>query len=807
MRRMSSAANCNGRFLHFFGTQVTKRISLFPARGGAPTWGVRPFDSPRVNICMPCCYAAVAPSSCEHLGNVRRSAAFIHAVHKLTCLSAQEENTNYETSLCTTMYYGTLSAGLRHARLVTAVPLAMRNTRRQIAHTAQAGEKVASRYSRPSKLENIAQRGLPRSPAGVTTDSPISEGQPSMPASAHLSLRRVGLSGNPRFSPLQQAAFPTLSEGRSLFLLAPTGAGKTLAYMLPLLHRLRREIFDTAAAPHTGIRLLILVPTKELAAQILQIIRRVSNSSSHALVGGYSYAKETEALCRGVDIAVATPARLMLHMRNGNVTLRYLSAVVIEEAATMCDREFEVDLAKLLLVLVQDRGISIDRLHRKTTGQSDDSGSKDCLGSSHTNGAEHEPPGPSRCAVQIIFVSATHTTGISDFLARYGRLLDSLNPTHSPQVAASSPTKGSNAISEASIERSTLNGPSSGKRDESRLPPIADLDAAQPPIISSSSSTVTKNDGACLESAESFQRTRHKATAVRPEVQIESNGTPTKPPPFSFSPISQCSSITRLSFTGTHSPPGCMEQVFVPLRGHGRMGQLIEVLDERVAEQHGAQSIIFCSSIAACRAIEWTLKERGHSVSCLHSSMPPMLRKRSAADFRRNVTNILVATDVASRGLDIPSVRHVVLYDFPESLTEYLTRAGRTARAGQPGRVTSLVSKRDLPMVRQVQEATQTMQVPAKPTRSDQRLTKRMKLEEKWQAILARKNMKHRIGGRKKLSLAPRRYLTSQANIRQLKQMHFRYPCDVICGTCLRGGGDYRTFGEVSRQWYFIQRG
>jgi len=114
-------------------------------------------------------------------------------------------------------------------------------------------------------------------------------------------------------------------------------------------------------------------------------------------------------------------------------------------------------------------------------------------------------------------------------------------------------------------------------------------------------------------------------------------------------------------------------------------------------KQKRAKTIVFCRNAASVRSTEHMLREHGfeHAV-CLHGEMPAARRHETIDKFSKDEsTNLLVCTDLAARGLDFPTVRHVVMFDFPTSAVDYVHRAGRTGRAGESGLVTSLVTKYD----------------------------------------------------------------------------------------------------------------
>ena len=111
-------------------------------------------------------------------------------------------------------------------------------------------------------------------------------------------------------TPIQLRAIPSVLEGKDLIAAAQTGTGKTAAFGLPILSRL-------GAHEKGGPRVLVLEPTRELAAQVDEAFRdflRFTNLKVTALFGGVGYGSQEEALATGVDIVVATPGRLLDHL-------------------------------------------------------------------------------------------------------------------------------------------------------------------------------------------------------------------------------------------------------------------------------------------------------------------------------------------------------------------------------------------------------------------------------------------------------------------------------------------------------------
>jgi len=135
-----------------------------------------------------------------------------------------------------------------------------------------------------------------------------------------------------------------------------------------------------------------------------------------------------------------------------------------------------------------------------------------------------------------------------------------------------------------------------------------------------------------------------------------------------------------------------LKQVFVETNYGEKQAKLLEVM--KSTKQKG-KSMIFCNTIDSCRALDHYLNECGFSVACYHGGIPPQRRQELFQSFKDGGCSYLVCTDIAARGLDTSDVGHIIMFDFPLNQSDYLHRAGRTARAGAAGMVTSLVTKKD----------------------------------------------------------------------------------------------------------------
>ncbi|KAK5685462.1 putative RNA helicase [Elasticomyces elasticus] len=114
-------------------------------------------------------------------------------------------------------------------------------------------------------------------------------------------------------------------------------------------------------------------------------------------------------------------------------------------------------------------------------------------------------------------------------------------------------------------------------------------------------------------------------------------------------------------------------------------------------------TIIFCNRTTTATLVEYLLRLLGHRVTALHSGLQHTARVSNLARFRAGAARVMVATDVAARGLDIPDVGVVINYDLPRNPDDYIHRVGRTARAGRRGTAISLVGQRDVELVKAIE--------------------------------------------------------------------------------------------------------
>ena len=414
----------------------------------------------------------------------------------------------------------------------------MRTRRRGVEGSGDQGPRIAPSTPRPpdpSIPEPFASLGL--RPAVVATLASLGYEEPT---------------------PIQREAVPLLLEGRDVLGQAATGTGKTAAFTLPMLERIFEE--KTESSHTRAIRALILVPTRELAMQVSEAVHRYGKSYGARVLpvyGGQAIGMQLKALRAGVDVIVATPGRIVDHLRRGSIRLDAVRFVVLDEADEMLDMGFAEDLEAVLEALPAER--------------------------------------------QTALFSATMAGRVASIAARH-------------------------------------------LRDPVRI---------------------------------AIERER----AAPDEI------------------------------------PRVRQVAYIVQRRH-KMVALGRVLDM----ENPTSAIIFCRTRIEVDELTETLAGRGYRAEALHGGLSQEQRDRVMRRFREGATELLVATDVAARGLDLELVSHVVNFDVPSAPDGYVHRIGRTGRAGREGVAITLAEPREHRLLRNIERVTrQKIHVEAVPTIVDLR--------------------------------------------------------------------------------------
>lgn len=171
-------------------------------------------------------------------------------------------------------------------------------------------------------------------------------------------MRAITDQGYTEPTPIQIQAIPLILDGKDIMGGAQTGTGKTAGFTLPMLHRLQPHASNSASPAKHPIRALILVPTRELAAQVLESVKIYSKYlplKCTVVYGGVHMDPQIKDLRAGVDILVATPGRLLDHIQQKTINLSKVEILVLDEADRMLDMGFLPDIKHILSLMPEQR--------------------------------------------------------------------------------------------------------------------------------------------------------------------------------------------------------------------------------------------------------------------------------------------------------------------------------------------------------------------------------------------------------------------------------------------------------------------
>ena len=347
-------------------------------------------------------------------------------------------------------------------------------------------------------------------------------------------LRAVEDQGYTEATPIQCKAIPHILAGHDLLAGAQTGTGKTAGFTLPLLQKLQVKPEGSRR-----IRALILTPTRELAAQVNESVHTYGKYlpiRSMEIYGGVSPRPQITKIRRGVDVVVATPGRLLDHIRQGNIDLSAVEFFILDEGDRMLDMGFIRDIRQIIKVLPTQR--------------------------------------------QNLLFSATFSKEIRE------------------------------------LANKLLNNPD--------------------------------------------------------EIQVAQRN----------------STVERV------------KQVVYPVDKDRKR----ELLSEQIGRGNWRQVLVFTRTKHGANRLTTQLCTDGIEAAAIHGGKGQGARTKALRDFKAGKVRVLVATDIAARGLDIDKLPYVVNYELPHVSEDYIHRIGRTARAGQDGHAVSLVCVDELKLLSDIEK-------------------------------------------------------------------------------------------------------
>jgi len=169
-------------------------------------------------------------------------------------------------------------------------------------------------------------------------------------------LATISAQGYETPTPIQAKAIPVVIQGRDVLGIAKTGSGKTASFVLPILHQLLKTV---AGEKNRQPKVLVLVPTRELAVQVADVFRNFSHQLSRPIVskavyGGVSINPQMKAIY-GVDILIATPGRLLDLLKSNAVDLFKVQTLVLDEADKLLNLGFQEEMQEIFKRLPKQR--------------------------------------------------------------------------------------------------------------------------------------------------------------------------------------------------------------------------------------------------------------------------------------------------------------------------------------------------------------------------------------------------------------------------------------------------------------------
>eukprot|EP00522_Entomoneis_paludosa_P016647 CAMPEP_0172453874 /NCGR_PEP_ID=MMETSP1065-20121228/11029_1 /TAXON_ID=265537 /ORGANISM="Amphiprora paludosa, Strain CCMP125" /LENGTH=739 /DNA_ID=CAMNT_0013206111 /DNA_START=110 /DNA_END=2329 /DNA_ORIENTATION=+ len=506
----------------------------------------------------------------------------------------------------------------------------------------------------------------------------------------------------------------------STLFVAATGSGKTLAYTLPLLQQLKQsEVFAQQQQAHDETpllrprrpkrpRALILAPTRELCQQITSVIKAQCHEiklSSQVLVGGgdLDYGKQRAQLNRPMDVLVATPGRLIKHWKDQHVLLSSLEYIVLDEMDTLLEQGFARELKQILypvlyqpgikeaelnvethyrgndapkLVLTsatmtqsvlkmlgqeqlakQDNSIQAKKLYAKRGGDGDNN---------NNNNNEHK----ARALLLPRGVEILKTQGLHKAVPRLQQVFVDVGNTDKLSLLIDLASSGGSAAALKGQQPGKAAAKKQKDKDETSLTMIFCNTANSCRAVQYALGEAGINSLAYHGDLNSIARTENLR-----RFRIAGGGTA-----FSKSKLTKKQRERMLAEQEQEEAEQNQGDDEEQDLGETKQEEDSLVIPEFESDQEWEEAV----------ANKFNDAMQGMDESKEHS-----------------YPKILVCTDLAARGLDVPQVDHVIMFDFPLNAMDYLHRSGRTARGTLSGRVTALVSKRDKVLAHAIERAVQ----------------------------------------------------------------------------------------------------
>ncbi|GFH19210.1 uncharacterized protein HaLaN_16122 [Haematococcus lacustris] len=497
-------------------------------------------------------------------------------------------------------------------------------------------------------------------------------------------------------TPIQCQGIPIALSGSDILGCAETGSGKTASFAIPMIHHCLQQ---KALRPGDGPIALVLAPTRELAQQIEKEIKAFARTSGRAarsciVVGGVHMAEQRHELKAGVEVVVATPGRFIDHLQQGNTNLDRISFVVLDEADRMLDMGFEPQIKEVMgrLPLRHQTLLFSATMPREIEG----------LAQAYLNnpitvkvGAVSTPTANVAQSLESCPDVKAKMELLIGLLSKEMELANSGGPPMCLTVVFVERKIRCDEVAEAlryeDIPAVALHGGLTQVGWADPLPPLPRIPLCCASPHAALASLLLVLLLSALPATTLLTPPNHSPCLPLGLLWLS------MPTPLFFCPLCNnsvnCSPtpcLTNSSATWTllgpltHTPPPPPRHLpattFPPPSLHPHLHRFPPPL---------LPAATFPPA-----------PSRQPSSLCVQGEREAALR-----DFAAGLAKVLVATDVASRGLDIKGIGHVVNMDLPKTFEDYVHRIGRTGRAGTRGRATSFYTERDSFLVTQIKTA------------------------------------------------------------------------------------------------------
>lgn len=541
-------------------------------------------------------------------------------------------------------------------------------------------------------------------------------------------LQSLHLSGFASPTPIQQKTiFPALVDNRDIVGAAPTGSGKTLAFGLPILSQLLRE--RDAPGYTKDCKALILTPTRELALQIHQHLEKMVRHREIGivtLVGGMAVQKQQRMLGYSPEIVIGTPGRLWdlidsnhAHFKNLAESLRFL---VIDEADRMLQTGSYPEVEHIFDVLRSNSKRAAPELVNVSDDEDEDEGGEgDAEGDDDDDDEEDIDSSAFSTGAKVMMLDDVMKMHQNK---KDGEDDDDQEDGDDEEDDAAAQPEPVRHTRQTFLFSATLTIPEGGRFQKG---------------------TARKHHHALtvLESVMKRVGLRGKPAVV--DLSIDENANDNKSE-------EETRKLRKQQANVALSLPAGLELCQHEVTDSTRDSFLYYFLT-----QYPGRTIVFLNAIHQVRRLAGLLNLLQLPVFALHAEMQQRQRLKKLDGFRAHEKGILIATDVAARGLDIPSVDYVVHYHIARSTEVFVHRSGRTARANKDGLSISLVAPADAKYHSQIckmlQRPTGLSEFPfdhrylppidervrlAKSINDDENESGKIKAEENWFAQMAK---------------------------------------------------------------------